>query len=104
MPDQPPKAARRRFVLCLGIHCNQGKNAEPLAERLTQQFGDPVPAFMARQPVTWEAASCLSMCGLGPNMVVYPEGEAYHALDLAALERLLDEYLHPENQPNEPRG
>ncbi|MBI5958554.1 MAG: (2Fe-2S) ferredoxin domain-containing protein [Chloroflexi bacterium] len=104
MPDQPTKPARRRFVLCMGQHCNQGKQAEPLYERMSQELGDPGPAFMSRKPITWEIANCLSMCELGPNLVVYPEGTAYHDLDVAALERILHEYLHPEGQKDEQPG
>jgi (2Fe-2S) ferredoxin len=104
MSDQPGKPARRRFVLCMGQYCNQGKHAEPLYDRLCQELGDPGPAFMSRKLITWETANCLSMCGAGPNLVVYPEDADYHYLTLPALEDVLAKYLHPEGKTDEPAG
>jgi (2Fe-2S) ferredoxin len=88
-----PLRPRKRFVLCMGQYCNRGGQAVPLYQRLQEELGDPVPAFLATGPVTWEVAACLDMCGGGPNLIVYPEGTIYNQLDLPALEQILDEHL-----------
>ncbi len=90
MADSKPK---KRLVLCMGQYCNHAGQAEPLYERLRDELGDPCPAFMARGPVSWETASCLDMCGGGPNMVIYPGEIWYNQLDLETLERAIREHI-----------
>lgn len=97
MADEVKAPRRKRLVLCMGQTCNYNSQAEPLYERLRQALGDPRPAFMSRAPVTWEIANCLSMCGTGPNLIVYPEKAIYHALDLEALEAIIAEHLGAEH-------
>jgi (2Fe-2S) ferredoxin len=79
----------------MGPYCNAGGRALPLYARLQAELGDPVPGFMARGPVHWEIANCLSMCGAGPNLIVYPEDIDYHYLDLETLESIIAEHLPP---------
>jgi (2Fe-2S) ferredoxin len=87
----PPR--KKRIVLCMGQHCNHGKQAEPFYERLKQALGEIGPAWTARGPVRWEIANCLSMCDDGPNLVIYPEGACYHHLDEDLLEQILEACL-----------
>lgn len=88
----------KRIVLCMGPYCNASGRAEPLADRLKAELGDPCPAFMAHGADHWEIANCLSMCGGGPNLIVYPAGEEYHYLDQAALEDALAAHLGDVDQ------
>jgi len=95
MPDETGKFPRkRRIVLCMGAFCNQGGRAEPFYERLQQELGDPMPPFMASGPVSWETANCLSMCGAGPNLIVYPDDVAYHHLNMDKLDRIIRYHLY----------
>jgi (2Fe-2S) ferredoxin len=89
----------RRIVLCMGPYCNQGGRAEAFYERLRAELGDPVPAFMARGPVSWETANCLDMCGGGPNLVIYPDETWYHQLDPAALEQVITDIVRGDDPP-----
>ena len=89
MPSKP----RTRLVLCMGQHCNESAQAAPLYERLRDTFGDPVPAYRATGPVLWETATCLDMCGAGPNLIIYPDEIVHNALDLDALNRILAEVV-----------
>jgi (2Fe-2S) ferredoxin len=85
---------KRRVVLCMGQYCNANGQAQALYDRLRAHLGDPVPPFMARgRAVTWEVATCLSLCGGGPNLVIYPDEVWFHRLDLDTLERVIAEYL-----------
>jgi (2Fe-2S) ferredoxin len=38
-------------------------------------------------------ANCLSMCGVGPNCVIYPDDEVFHQLTSEKLRRLVEEHL-----------
>jgi (2Fe-2S) ferredoxin len=64
-----------------------------LYERLREALGDPVPAYRATGPVLWETATCLDMCGAGPNLIIYPDEIVHNALDLDTLNHILDDVL-----------
>ena len=81
---------RRRIVLCMGPYCNQGGQAEPLYNALAAVLGEPCPAFMARDPLHWETANCLSMCGAGPNLIIYPDETVLHHLDPGMLRAVIE--------------
>lgn len=77
----------------MGVYCNQGGKAEPLYQCLTANLGQRKPPWDRSSPVNWEIANCLSMCGAGPNMVIYPEDRTYNHLDLATLSGVVHDVL-----------
>ncbi len=85
---------RRRVVLCMGQYCNMGSRAKKLYRVLDAQIanlnGDAFPG-----PIKLETANCLSMCGAGPNLMVYPEARALNGLDEAKLAQFVCDYLRP---------
>jgi NADH:ubiquinone oxidoreductase subunit E len=89
-PNLPRK---KRIVLCMGAYCNRGGQAEPLYNILRQRLGELVPAWGSKKPLRWEIANCLSMCGAGPNLVIYPEDAAVNYLDEKQLAAILDEQI-----------
>jgi (2Fe-2S) ferredoxin len=91
--DSAPAPRKKRIVLCMGQHCNQGGQAQGFYDRLRQALGDLGPAWSSPRRVRWEIANCFSMCDDGPNLVVYPEGTCYHHLDKATLEQILESCL-----------
>jgi (2Fe-2S) ferredoxin len=98
MPDERSKPLRkRRLVLCMGTDCNSGGQAESLYNKLVELLGERGPAWISKGPVRWEIATCLNMCGLGPNLVVYPEGTPYHNLDPETLEGIVRKSLQEAN-------
>lgn len=85
--------SRHRIVLCRGQYCNMDRRADKLHKQLeallAEVNGDAYPP-----PIKLTTANCLSMCGAGPNCIIYPENEAHNALDaekIAALVRRLRE-------------
>lgn len=83
-----------RIVLCRGEYCNLGYRSDALIPRL-QAAVDAANATRTDGPpcASFRTANCLSMCGKGPNLVVYPEDDVYNALDAARLETLIARYL-----------
>jgi (2Fe-2S) ferredoxin len=80
--------SRTRFVLCLGPYCNLDRRARPLYDQLVAAVdvlnGDQFPG-----PYKLETANCLSMCGAGPNLMIYPQAQPVHNLDADKLRRVL---------------
>lgn len=83
-----------RIVLCRGEFCNLGRRSDKLIPRL-QAAVDAVNATRPDGPpcVGFRTANCLSMCGKGPNLVVYPEDDVYNALDAERLEEVIARYV-----------
>ena len=78
----------------MGQYCNNRRQAEPLYDHLTARLGELGPSWGAPpKPLKWEIANCLSMCGAGPNVLIYPDGTAYHHVDDAALEAIVNDLL-----------
>jgi len=54
---------------------------------------DPSPAQVGTGTVLRTKADCLRICEQGCIAVVYPEGTWYSGLDIAKLDRVIDEHL-----------
>ncbi len=91
--DEKPK--RKRVVLCLGAYCNIDRRAKKLYEQL-QPLLDEINGDAYPPPIKLETANCLSLCGVGPNLMIYPDALAFHQLDAAEIERIVREYLKTE--------
>jgi len=89
---------KTRIVLCIGIYCNLSRRADTLYRRLASQIdarnGDAWPPCLKL-----ETANCLSMCAIGPNLVIYPaDGSSaltFNHVDEAALNALIAAHLPP---------
>jgi (2Fe-2S) ferredoxin len=77
----------------MGEYCDLAGRAEPLYALLEQRLGPYGPAWLASGPVRWEIATCLNMCGGGPNLIVYPEETVHNRLDAETLARILSTLL-----------
>src|SRR5689334_7889284 len=91
-----PTLQKRRIVLCMGEFCNMDRRSAKLLPKLQtmldeinqQNEGHPEKPFLKL-----ETARCLSMCGAGPNCVIYPEDIVTNGLNEAKLIRMVDEHL-----------
>lgn len=83
---------RYRLVLCRGEYCNLGRRADTLLKRL-QVAVDDANAGRAVPCASLRTANCLSMCAVGPNLVIYPDDAVFNKLDAAKLEQIIADYL-----------
>lgn len=83
---------RKRIVVCRGQYCNMDGRADKLLKRL-QTAVDEINGDQYPKPVKLEIANCLSMCGAGPNVVVYPEDEIFNHVTEAMLDEMVDKYV-----------
>lgn len=90
--DQPPMPARRRIVVCRGQFCNMDRRADKLLRRL-EPLVDEINGGVYPKPVKLEIANCLSMCGAGPNIVIYPADEVFNHVTEALLETIIGEHV-----------
>jgi (2Fe-2S) ferredoxin len=84
--------SRHRIVLCMGEYCNLGRRADKLYKTLQPLVAELNGAAYPRC-IKLETATCLSMCGQGPNLVLYPENISFNQLDEATLEKVIREHL-----------
>lgn len=89
----PPQ--KKRVVLCRGQYCNMDRRADAILKVLEPQI-DALNDAAGWRCAKLETANCLGMCGLGPNLVIYPEDVVFDRLNpsrvgevLAALHALL---------------
>lgn len=76
----------------MGAYCNMDRRAKPLY-RLLQERVDALNGDAYPPPVRLETANCLSMCGAGPNIMLYPDALAFNHVDEAEIERIVAEHL-----------
>jgi (2Fe-2S) ferredoxin len=87
-----PSPKRKRVVVCRGQFCNMGRRADKILRRL-EVLVDAVNGDQYPKPVKLEIANCLSMCGAGPNMVIYPEGEVFNGVDESMVEGIVEAHV-----------
>jgi (2Fe-2S) ferredoxin len=87
-----PTKQRKRVVICRGQYCNIGRRADRLCRRLEEAL-DEINGDQLPKTVKLEVANCLSMCGAGPNLVIYPEGLVYNDLNDDSLADIIETYL-----------
>lgn len=84
-----------RIVLCGGQYCNMSRRADKLYKKL-ETLVDALNGDQYPKPVKLEIANCLSMCGAGPNLVIYPENVICNGVSEADLEAILAQNLKLE--------
>lgn len=83
----------KRLVICMSKKtCNAHGEADPLYQHLVDVLGEPSD-FRCKKTVRWEYANCLGQCGLGPNLVFYPDGNWFHYTDSEKLEHIIQEFI-----------
>lgn len=86
---------RIRIVLCMGQYCNMDRRAARLLKEL-----ETLVAQAANQPqqpiIRIETASCLSMCGAGPNCMIYPGRITLNGVTVETLRQLASAGFQPE--------
>ena len=87
-----PSTKRKRVVVCRGQFCNMGRRADKLLKVL-EPLLDEINGDQYPKPVKLEIANCLSMCGAGPNMVIYPEGIICNGVDETMLAAIVDAHV-----------
>lgn len=90
--EQTSSSRRKRIVVCRGQYCNMDRRADKLLKRL-EMLVDEINGDQYPKPVKLEIANCLSMCGAGPNLVVYPEDEIFNHVTEDMLDDIVNEYV-----------
>jgi (2Fe-2S) ferredoxin len=92
-----PTPRRKRIVVCRGVYCNAGRRADKLYQRL-EQLVDEINGDQYPKPVKLETANCLTLCGMGPNLAIYPDGIPCMGVEVAMLDDIVDQYVREKKE------
>lgn len=84
--NSPPR--RKRIVLCMGAYCGMDNRAKRLLRQLE-------PHLIGQRCYKLETANCLSMCAVGPNLVIYPDNLIFNGLNEAKLAEVIRDHIMP---------
>lgn len=90
---------RKRVVVCRGQYCNMDGRADKLLKKL-EILIDEINGDQYPKPVKLEIANCLSMCGAGPNIIIYPDDAVFNHVTEDMLNEIVDEYVRPKHEPD----
>ncbi len=74
----------------MGEFCNLSRRSDKLLKQLQPMIAE---ANANGANLKLETARCLTMCGAGPNLVIYPDNLVFNQLDEAKLKALIEEHL-----------
>jgi (2Fe-2S) ferredoxin len=92
MSENPTPSQRKRVVLCMGEFCNMSRRSDRLYKQLQPLVAE---ANANGANLKLEMARCLTMCGAGPNLVIYPDSLIFNQLDETKLAALVEAHLKP---------
>lgn len=100
MTESPPPR-RKRVVVCRGQYCNIGRRADKIYARL-EELVNEINSDQYPRPIKLETANCLTLCGAGPNLAIYPDNVPCTGVTVEMLDAIVDQYLReqPESQPS----
>ncbi|MFN8528260.1 MAG: (2Fe-2S) ferredoxin domain-containing protein [Anaerolineae bacterium] len=87
-----PIPQKIRVVVCLGEYCNLGRRGDSVLKAV-QPIVNAAAQEETLPPIKLETARCLSMCAVGPNMVIYPEDLVFNKLTPAQAVEAINRYL-----------
>ncbi len=93
---------QQRVVICCGVYCNLGGRADALRRTLETHAHalntahDDAGKWNEPRPLQIRTATCLSMCGQGPSLILHPAGVTANDLDADSLQAFINTYLSPE--------
>ena len=79
----------RQIAVCHGQYCSLDEQAQKNLAYLKELLEEHGLA----DDVEIEITECMSMCGAGPNMILYPDDIVFHFVDEDEVERIVDEEL-----------
>ena len=82
----PPR--RTRIVVCRGEYCNLSRRADQLLAQLQ-------PHLVGQPCFKLETANCLSMCAVGPNLVIYPAGLVFNGMNESRMAQFIRDHIQP---------
>ena len=86
---------RGYIMVCSGPNCGC------TSERIAEEFEVQIKIAGLRQEIQVIRGSCMGICAVGPNVIVFPEGTIYSHVQIQDVARIVNEHLLKGNRVEE---
>ncbi len=86
---------RGYIMVCSGPNCGC------TSERIAEEFEVQIKIAGLRQEIQVIRGSCMGICAVGPNVIVFPEGTIYCHIQIQDVARIVNEHLLKGNRVEE---
>ncbi len=80
---------RIQVLVCAGTGCSIGRSSD-----LVEKFKEEIRSFGLEKEVSVKKTGCLGLCGVGPNVSIYPDNIIYKSVQLEDVAEIVQEHFY----------
>lgn len=80
---------RIQVLVCAGTGCSIGNSSE-----LVAKFEEEIRSFGLEKEISVKKTGCLGLCGVGPNVSIYPDNIIYKSVHLEDVAEIVQEHFY----------
>lgn len=80
---------RIQVLVCAGTGCSIGNSSA-----LVKKFEEEIRSFGLEKEVSVKKTGCLGLCGVGPNVSIYPDNIIYKTVQIDDVAEIVQEHFY----------
>ena len=80
---------RTQVLICAGTGCTIGNSGE-----LVTEFQKEIRSFGLENEIEVLRTGCLGLCGVGPNVAIYPDNIIYKSVKVEDVQEIVMEHFY----------
>jgi len=80
---------RIQVLVCAGTGCSIGNSSD-----LVKRFEEEIHSFGLEKEISVKKTGCLGLCGVGPNVAIYPDNIIYKSVHLEDVTEIVHEHFY----------